>query len=141
MKSIQTSIKQEEIMEHKISYDPKTDIVHLDIIGPVMRDDAGELVDALEKNAKKGETNLLLADLTQTPSMNMDRDTRRFIQEKGKSIYYNRMAVVGASPITRMLAKIVMGVIGRPETLKFFASKDEAVHWLKGVNEGSASTL
>jgi hypothetical protein len=129
-------------MEHKVSYDPNTDIVHVDIIGPVMRNDAGELVDALEQNAKKGKTNLLLADLSQTPNLNMDRETRRYIQEKGKSIYYDKMAVIGASPVTRMLAKIVMGVIGRPDTIKFFTTEGDAVGWLKDANnEGPTATL
>ncbi|MBD3286652.1 STAS/SEC14 domain-containing protein, partial [candidate division WOR-3 bacterium] len=45
---------------------------------------------------------------------------------------YDKVAVVGASPGARMIAKVALAITGVSKISRFFKTEDEALAWLKG---------
>lgn len=101
---------------------------------PLRNFSAGEMKILLEEMAEKledKERRCLVADVSLVPTLQLNRETRKLLQEQGKRLALEMMAIVGASPITRMLAKIVTTVLGIRNTSRFFKTTDEALAWLK----------
>ncbi len=65
----------------------------------------------------------------------VDKETRKVAAEKGKLIKWSNIAIWGAKPGLRMVAKIVMTAIGKGNSTKFFKSEEESLAWLKKLQE------
>lgn len=61
----------------------------------------------------------------------VDKETRKVAAEKGKVIKWGNIAIWGAKPGLRMVAKIVLTAVGKGKSLRFFDSENEGVAWLK----------
>lgn len=118
-------------MEHKIYYESENDALRIQIIGAFSYDDAARILPMLKSEIAAGHTRMV-ADIAQSPKLTMDRETRRFMQEKGSEITFDKMAFVGASPITRIICKVIMSVLGRSRDTAFFNRCDDAIEWLNG---------
>ncbi len=69
----------------------------------------------------------------------VDKETRKVAAEKGKVIKWGNIAIWGAKPGLRMVAKIVLTAVGKGRDLKFFDSEEECVAWLKERQQKDAS--
>ena len=118
-------------MEHKVYYDEEHEIGCMEIRGDLNKEDAGELVSQTDKILAGKEKRYLIIDLSSSPTLKMDKETRRVIQEMGAKFDLARIAFVGATPSTRMLAKIMMAVMGKGKDCKFVNSYEETYAWLK----------
>ena len=65
----------------------------------------------------------------------IDKETRRLVREKGKQTKWEKIAVYGAKPGLRMMAKIIATAIGRGRDTKFCTDEKEALGWLKAQME------
>lgn len=126
-------------MKHKAYYDVKHEVARMDIIGEIPQDIdaqhelAHQLVKGVEEALEGKDHRHLLIDVSETPSMyQLNRETRKILKEGGNRLGIERIAVVGADPITRMMIKVIV-VLLRKSDSKFFKTEDEALGWLKGV--------
>lgn len=69
----------------------------------------------------------------------VDKETRKVAAQKGNVIQWGNIAIWGAKPGIRMVAKIVLTAVGKGKDLKFFDSEDECVTWLKERQQKDAS--
>jgi hypothetical protein len=118
-------------MKHKMSYDDEIAVLHLDIIGAFSRDDALEILPRIKKYSEGKEHFSMLADISQSPSLTMDRQTRRMLQKEGMSIEFDKMAFVGASPFTRIICKVIMAVLGKSKEIQFCSTCEEGFAWIQ----------
>jgi hypothetical protein len=69
----------------------------------------------------------------------VDKETRKVAAEKGKVIKWGNIAIWGAKPGLRMVAKIVLTAVGKGRDLKFFDNEEDCVTWLKERQQKDAS--
>lgn len=69
----------------------------------------------------------------------VDKETRKVAAEKGKVIKWGNIAIWGAKPGLRMVAKIVLTAVGKGRDLKFFDNEEDCVAWLKERQQKDAS--
>ncbi|MBD3285310.1 hypothetical protein GF338_03135 [candidate division WOR-3 bacterium] len=76
---------------------------------------------------------LVLVDMShdKDPS-SMSKEARKAYAEHTEIIKPEKVAMVGANPVARMVAKIALSIMGRSDITKFFKTEDEALAWLKG---------
>ncbi|MBN2380563.1 STAS/SEC14 domain-containing protein [candidate division WOR-3 bacterium] len=117
-------------MKHQVFYDKKTRILRLSFIGKV---EIGELQELVHKlNSIPGEYKLYtLVNLTEMKMPNWDRQTRETLASGLNQEDYPRVAIVGASPVIRMLARMFTPFLNRKQAIAFFETEEEATAWLK----------
>ncbi len=65
----------------------------------------------------------------------VDKEARKVAKEKGNLVHFEKMALIGAKPVIRMIAKIVMTAQGRGNSFKFCATEEEALAWIREEKE------
>ncbi|MBN2379302.1 STAS/SEC14 domain-containing protein [candidate division WOR-3 bacterium] len=119
-------------MKHNIYYDSDSQVVVMQVIGEVNADDAAMMMEKLSGLLANNSGTNILADFRQSPNLNLDRQSRGIIQNAAKKFKFGKAALVGVSPVTRMIAKVILAVLGKIEESRFFNAEDEALAWLKG---------
>ncbi len=59
------------------------------------------------------------------------KDTRQLLRKESPTVNWGKIAVWGAKPALRMVAKILMVAVGKKDTVRFFENEADAVAWLK----------
>lgn len=119
-------------MKHRVYYDEEHGVVRMEINGEFTSQEASELLDEVEKLFEGKPQRYLLNDVSKSPNATIDRETRKLVQKRGAEIRFDRMAFVGITPLNRMVAKIVMAVLGKSKDSAFFDTPEDALTWLKG---------
>jgi hypothetical protein len=119
-------------MKHKAYYDEEHGMVCMEINGEFTSQEASELLDEVEKLLEGKPQRYLLNDVSKSPNVTIDRETRKLLQKRGAEIEFDKMAFVGVTPMNRMMAKIVMAVLGKSKDTAFFDTSEDALSWLKG---------
>jgi hypothetical protein len=107
-----------------------THTVYLKTFRTMTADDVHELMDRADNEFRDKEIDYCLIDMSEATSEPIPKETRKAFKEYAESISYEKIAIVVTSPITRMLARIVLVVAGRPGESRFFPSVEEARAWL-----------
>ncbi len=63
------------------------------------------------------------------------KEERKVAKEKGDQVHFKKMALLGAKPVIRMVAQIVMSAQGRGKDFKFCSDEEEAIAWIRGQKE------
>lgn len=74
-----------------------------------------------------GRSRPMLVDMATTASVS--RGARAVF---GKPCSVSRIALLGASPVDRVIANFVLGISSLPCPTRFFTSESDALLWLKG---------
>lgn len=112
---------------YRVSWDDAAGIARTDWLpGAVCDLETARRVDADIQALGKGRVPLLV-DLR--PIRSMDRPAREFFMDLNPN--YGAIAMVAASPATRMMANFFMGLKRGPIAVRMFTSEQEAVDWLK----------
>lgn len=118
-------------MTHKVYYDEGKDVVRMFFIGDVTVEDAAEIASALGA-IPEGKRKHILIDVSETlTSALMSKEVRKAMSEKFKPLGRNKTAIVGASPVIRMIVKALTSMIGTADLNRYFAKEAEALAWLK----------
>lgn len=116
---------------HKIYYDEQNKVVVLDLSGEFTLEDAREIMKVVRDSRAGKMPYRVLVDLEKI-SINLDRDTRKFLQEETGKLGISRMAMVVSNPIVRMTGKVMTATMGKNGETGFFKTREEAVVRLKG---------
>lgn len=114
----------------EVHYDAEKEILFVNPFRNVSPEEMRILLEEMIRILEGKTHRRLLADVSSVPGLQMNKETRNILKEKARELNLERMAVVGASPITRMLAKIVTTVLGVRGDTKFFRTVTEAVDWI-----------
>jgi len=116
-------------MKHKVFFDDDAGAVRLKLVGKVSAQDATEIFLTVEDLYKDKDHRFVITDHSESPEV-MARETRKVFQDEGAKANFEKHAIVGANPATRMGVKIIMAVLGQLKTTKFFKTDEEAVNWI-----------
>ncbi|MBD3286650.1 hypothetical protein GF338_09975 [candidate division WOR-3 bacterium] len=119
-------------MKHKVYYNDKDKIAEAKYVGDISLDDTKKITGQLKKNLEGKSNRSIIADISEIPTLKLDRDVRTKMAEMGKELKLDKIAVLGATPMNRMLGKIVLTLFGKSKDTKFFETKEEAISWIKG---------
>lgn len=93
-------------------------------------EDVRQLMPALVEMSKDKERKLLFVDLTQNPTGGMlDKGARQAAKEFPNIAKFDKIAVIGVTPVARMFVKIGLSLIH--QTGRIFKTEKEAIAWLK----------
>src|SRR5215212_6277647 len=97
------------------------------------------LADAIENTAAevkltKGERYALLVDMRQIRSQ--DREARQYYTRPGCEKTLRAVAIVIASPMSRVIGNFFIGFGTRSVPNRLFTSETEAMEWLKSFGDG-----
>lgn len=96
--------------------------------------EAEEFISLMEELYGDSEHRYLVVDISRTQKTGISKEFRRWMTEKAARIGLDKVAVVGASPVTRMVSKVVMAALGKSDDTRFFISTNEALVWFANIN-------
>ncbi|MBN2379308.1 STAS/SEC14 domain-containing protein [candidate division WOR-3 bacterium] len=107
----------------------------LKIVGNFTCEDATETLKKAEGLLGTNPGMNVLANFSRSPNLILDRETRRIIQKGAPKFEFQKVALIGVSPVTRMIAKVILVILGKVKESHFFETEEEAITWLKGTIE------
>jgi hypothetical protein len=121
---------RERNMKYKTWFDEELGIIRLEIYESFDSDTATEYFDYIAGKFSKEQQRYHAIFLGENAQDVVDKETRRILRERfpqGSA----KVAIYGAKPGVRMLAKIILKAMGKGKDTRFCADEKEAVEWLK----------
>ncbi len=120
------------MMKHEVFFDETAGVLRMIIGGAITPAEAEESFIIAKRLLEGKSPRYILTDLSQHDGT-MDKATRQAIKERGLDVDFDKQAFIGTSPMTRMMGKMIMAMLGKSKKTGFFGSESEALTWLKGV--------
>lgn len=119
---------------YKLWYDEELKALRIKIIAMLTKEDAKILLPLVNKRLKDKPHRYLVVDLSDIPIQQMlDKESRlAFRNAASEPGDYDKVAIFGAIPVVRMLARIILVVTGVSKVTRFFAGSKDALAWIKG---------
>jgi hypothetical protein len=112
-------------VEHKVYYDGDYGIGHVDIIGELTRDDAERIIASLE-DMFNGKGHCYVLTMMSTPSsFPLGQGAQKALGREGNNPDLSRIAIVGAESVIRMLAKVIVTVLGKADNSRFLKVEEK----------------
>lgn len=118
-------------LRHKIFYDEECGAAHIVHFDQVNADDARQIIDAVAQLLEGKPHRYMMDDISRVSMAKIDKETRKEFAKAGDKIQLEKIAMVGADPMTRMMSKVVVTLSGDAKRSKFFKTEAEAVAWFK----------
>lgn len=119
-------------MNYMIWYDEDEGVLYLKTYTLLTVKEIEEILPLMAEHFKDRSHRYILADMTDNHSGFVDREARRLLKERANQIIFDKMAVIGAGPATRMITKVALNVLGKTDQTRFHKTEKEALAWLKG---------
>jgi hypothetical protein len=120
---------------YEVWYDEERGVLYLKTFHTMTEEDVREVMALNETKYKGIDIQYALVDMSEAAAEPISKETRKAFREHAAILNYKKMAVVGANPAARMLAKVALAVIGQSKVTRFFKTEAEALGWLKGEKE------
>lgn len=117
-------------MKHQVWFDETQGVLHVEYVGTVDIDNHHELIRKLNSISRL-QKNLTLVDLSEMKMPRWDRKTRQALAAELNQEEYPKVAIIGANPILRMLARTFTPLLHWKQAIEFFESENDALIWLK----------
>lgn len=119
----------------KIWFDEESGILRSEVYKPFNTENSIALFDEMSGKYTEKQQRYILVFLGENAQDMISKETRRVFREKGQQSKWKKIAIYGAKPGVRMLAKVILTAIGRGNATKFFATEKECLEWLKAEIE------
>lgn len=97
----------------------------------ISREDIEELIKLATRNVRPGEILHVLVDMSMVGSISPE--ARAFAAADNLSRIYDALAIVAASPATKLVANFFIRFHKPPRPTKLFNRREDAVNWLKSL--------
>lgn len=118
-------------MNYRLWFDEDAGAAHLKITHMSTENDVNEYMAGLDKLLEGKKKRYVLVDLTDNPPGLLDKPARKAFGKYAGSIDFHKIAMYGAKPVIRMVAKVAVAALGKTKITKFFETREEALRWLK----------
>jgi hypothetical protein len=119
-------------MNYNLWYDETVESIYIKLFGMLTEGDVHEMMAKIEELYEGKPRRYALIDLTEAQGGFLDKSARRAFREYAPKMQQGKMAVVGAKPVTQILAKAAIAALGSLNMTRFFKTEAEALAWLKG---------
>jgi len=120
-------------MKYKVWHDEANSIIRFSQTQPLDADDIREVSPIIEKLAAETGLKSILIDLSKGPSATLDKEARKALKDFAMPDMFAKIAIFGANPAMRMIAKVIFAVTRSSDSTKFFKLEEEALAWLQEV--------
>lgn len=118
-------------MKYGIKYDQEEGMILADILETFDEEAGAGFLDTLKDEFTEEQRRYMLAYMAEEAQPLPDKNTRRLLRTKINEVPLGKVAIYGAKPGLRMVAKIILAAVGKGSDAKFFTSREEAFSWLK----------
>lgn len=122
-------------MNYELKYDEESAAIYLKVIYMLTEDDVTQMMPRAEKmfaNMPEGQK-YVLVDTSPDPPGVLDKSARKAFRQYGEMMnVIDKIAIFGAKPIVRMMARAAAAALGKLKVTKFFDKREEALRWLRG---------
>ncbi len=125
-------------MNYKLWFNEKHGVLYVQVLRTLTKNDIETIIPEIKINLEGKPHRYLLGDLSEQKTVDgiLDKDARQALRDLASDASYEKIAVIGVRPMTRMIAKIGISVAGKGDISRFFKTEDEALSWLKEGKEG-----
>ncbi|MBD3284762.1 hypothetical protein GF359_00335 [candidate division WOR-3 bacterium] len=124
--------KRRKIVKFKVWHDEKNNVLRYDQNESLKANDIRKVTPLIEKLAIQTGLRCILIDLSKGPAATLDKEARKALKDAAMPDMFEKIAIYGANPAMRMIAKIIFKITGSSESTRFYKSEEEAIAWLKG---------
>jgi len=117
----------------EIWYDEKNEVVRIKFTEVWTEEDIPDLFKRIRENVKKSPHKQLIGDVSEAAPQNYTKAHRKMVAEEAPSLGLDKIAILGANPVLRMMAKVLLSVIKKRLTFtaRFFNTDEDALAWLR----------
>ena len=115
----------------EIIYDRDSHVIMVKPFQTWGKDDVETAVPIIKKLISKNECRRVLANLTENQQGFVTREARGVLKKYADDLRFDKAAIVGTNPATRMVMKIAVSILGNSHNTRFFKTKEEALEWLE----------
>lgn len=117
-------------MEHAVWWDEDNGCVRIRVVGELLPEHAETNMEQAAVLLTSRAPRLLVIDYSQSPGV-VSSATREVLERRGEAIDYDRLAFYGMGNFNRIVARIIIALLGRAHKTGFFATEAEALTWLR----------
>jgi len=118
-------------VNYRIWFDSKAEVARVKIYGKFGSEDNSEFIQRLEDMFREKEHRVAVIDVTEGQFSLPKRENREQMVGRIKRMDFERLAFVGASPLIKMMMKIIAISLGRKGSIGSFDADDEALIWIQ----------
>ena len=115
----------------EITYDRDNHVIMVKPFQSWGKEEVETAVPIIKNLIGKNECRRVLANLTENQQGFVTREARRTLKQYADDLRFDKAAIVGTNPATRMVMKIAVSLLGNSHNTRFFKTKEEALEWLK----------
>jgi hypothetical protein len=119
-------------VKYKVWYNEEVDALYIQTFERLTKDDVGGIMDRVNAELEGRQRRYVVVDLSEGSSDMVDREARKAFKGIANPYDFEKLAVFGANPSVRMLAKVVLAITGVSSKTRFFKTEAQAIRWLKG---------
>ena len=113
----------------EFGYDEERNLIWVKLIGQVTVEEYQHFADFVNSLPRERKMRYLV-DISRMDNSLFDRKTRNMVSESTERIPGSKIAMLGGSPITRMIAKTIVATMGKLHETGFFKTEEKAITWL-----------
>ncbi|EDM75969.1 hypothetical protein PPSIR1_19889 [Plesiocystis pacifica SIR-1] len=117
-------------MDHRVRWDEANHCARIELVGEFRPEHVDSLLDQSKALIHGLERRLVLLDHAESPGA-IPRATRRELEARAAELDYHRMAFCGMDNFNRVVARIIIALIGRSDRVGFFEDQAQALAWLR----------
>jgi hypothetical protein len=117
-------------MAYEVQFDEANQVVVLKVIGAFHVADAAGFHAHADAALGEGTCRQVMVDLGEAGPL-QGTETRRATAAHLRELEITHMAMINAKPVVRVFGKVLAKLVGGPIQAGFFASRDDALAWLK----------
>ncbi|NVB36611.1 STAS/SEC14 domain-containing protein [Pseudenhygromyxa sp. WMMC2535] len=114
--------------EHRCWWDAANGCARMELVDELSAAQAELLMDDLTEVFADKPRRLLLVDHRRSPQP-ANRESREVLERRGVTLDYEKLAFVGMSNASRIVARIIVTLHGRSAKVRFLAKEEEALAW------------
>jgi len=121
----------------ELSFDDNSEVLKIKFTEPWIEEVIPEFFSRMRAMLDgRGHRNII-GDVTDAAQQKYTKKFRQMIADESESLNLDRVAILGANPVLKMMAKVLLAVIGKKLLVEanFFSKEDDAFEWLKGETE------
>lgn len=131
-RSVPQTTEVYETKNYKLWYDEDLGALRMTDYAPLTAEDAGVVLPLVNEMLKHKPHRYMVVDVSGIPAHQMiDKESRQAFRDASDPQDFEKVAIFGASPAMRMVAKVVLTVTGVSKITRFFKTEQEAVAWIK----------
>ena len=117
-------------MKHEVWWDEENSCARMKLVGEFAAEDASRIHEQVAAMFEARSRRRILIDHRLSPNP-PGRESRAVLQDRVGKLEVEKIAFYGLTNLNRVVAKIVVAVIRKKDSTRFFKTEAEAIIWIR----------